>query len=81
MFSIHGVRGEIQTDNKTQYMSREFKVFQKEWKFNHIRSIPYHKRSELAEIAQHGGEYLILKIIQIISEEIQRLGGTQPTLK
>ncbi|GBP14486.1 Uncharacterized protein K02A2.6 [Eumeta japonica] len=53
-FSTHGVPEELQSDNGTQYMSREFRIFQKEWKFNHVTSSPHH----------HQGNGLAEKVVQ-----------------
>ena len=41
-FSVHEIPEELQTDNGTKYISREFKIFQKECKFNHVTSSPHH---------------------------------------
>lgn len=61
-FSVHGVPEELQTDNGTQYMSREFKIFQKEWIFNHVTSSPHHHQGNgLAERAVQTAKNILRK--------------------
>ncbi|CAH2097604.1 unnamed protein product [Euphydryas editha] len=61
-FSVHGVPEELQTDNGTQYMSSEFKNFQKEWKFNHVTSSPHHHQGNgLAERAVQTAKNILRK--------------------
>lgn len=61
-FAVHGVPEELQTDNGTQYMSREFKIFQKEWKFNHVTSSPHHHQGNgLAERAVQVAKNILKK--------------------
>jgi Integrase core domain. len=51
-FSVHAIPEELQTDNGTLYMSTEFKIFKKEWKFSHVTSSPHHHQGNgLAEKA------------------------------
>lgn len=57
-FSVH----ELQTNNGTQYMSREFKTIQKEWKFNHVTSSPHHYQGNgLAEKAVQVAKNILKK--------------------
>lgn len=61
-FSVHGVPEELQSDNGTQYMSREFKIFQKEWGFNHVTSSPHHHQGNgLAEKAVQTAKNILRK--------------------
>ncbi|GBP89151.1 hypothetical protein EVAR_89468_1 [Eumeta japonica] len=51
-FAVHGIPEELQTNNGTQSMSREFNIFQKEWKLNHVTFSPHHHQDNgLAEKA------------------------------
>ncbi|XP_062526842.1 uncharacterized protein K02A2.6 [Bombyx mori] len=51
-FSTHGIPEVLESDNGPQYMSREFKNFQKEWRFTHSTSSPHHPQGNgLAERA------------------------------
>lgn len=61
-FAVHGIPEELQTDNGTQYMSREFKSFQKEWKFNHVTSSPHH----------HQGNGLAEKAVQVAKNILKK---------
>ncbi|CAG4931717.1 unnamed protein product [Colias eurytheme] len=70
-FSTHGIPEELQTDNGTQYMSREFKTFQKEWRFNHVTSSPHHHQGNgLAERAVQTAKN-ILKKCSIDKSDVQ----------
>ena len=44
-FSRHGIPDILMTDNGSQYTSREFTEFTREWEFKHLTSSPYHPRS------------------------------------
>ncbi|XP_026736437.1 uncharacterized protein LOC113499995 [Trichoplusia ni] len=70
-FAVQGIPEELQTDNGTQYMSREFKIFQKEWKFNHVTSSPHHHQGNgLAEKAVQVAKN-ILKKCRIDKSDVQ----------
>ncbi|GBP61465.1 Endogenous retrovirus group K member 8 Pol protein [Eumeta japonica] len=61
-FSTHGVPEELQSHNGIQYMSREFRIFQKEWKFNHVTSSPHHHQGNgLAEKAVQTAKNILRK--------------------
>ncbi|KAL5014582.1 hypothetical protein ScPMuIL_008852 [Solemya velum] len=50
IFSRHGIPKQILSDNGPCYRSQEFKVFSKEWDFQHVTSSPrYPKSNGLAE--------------------------------
>ena len=44
-FSRHGIPDTLVSDNGSQFTSREFTEFSKEWEFKHVTSSPYHPRS------------------------------------
>ena len=44
-FSHHGIPDTLVSDNGSQFTSREFTEFSKEWEFKHVTSSPYHPRS------------------------------------
>ena len=44
-FARHGVPVVVQTDNGTQFTSREFRSFARGWEFKHTVSSPYNSRS------------------------------------
>lgn len=61
-FSAHGIPEVLETDNGTQYMSKEFKDFQKEWRFNHVTSSPHHHQGNgLAEKTVQTAKNLLKK--------------------
>ena len=45
ILSRHGIPHTLMTDNGPQFASAEFKIFAKQWGFNHVTSSPYHARS------------------------------------
>ena len=45
IFATHGTPAMLITDNGTNYVSKEFKEFAREWEFDHILSSPHHKKS------------------------------------
>ena len=44
-FSCHGIPDTLVSDNGSQFTSKEFTEFSKEWEFKHVTSSPYHPRS------------------------------------
>ena len=48
-FVHHGIPKEVISDNSSQYLSREYKCFSKEWEFKHTSSLHYSKSNGLAE--------------------------------
>ena len=52
IFATHGAPAEMITDNGSNYVSREFQEFAREWEFLHVLSSPHHKKSNgRAEVA------------------------------
>ena len=45
MFSRHGISQMVRSDNGPQFISTEFKKFEKEWGFQHITSSPHYPQS------------------------------------
>lgn len=45
IFATHGAPAELISDNGTNYVSKEFQDFAKQWEFLHILSSPHHKKS------------------------------------
>ncbi|UYV69844.1 K02A2.6-like, partial [Cordylochernes scorpioides] len=61
-FAQHGIPKVLETDNGTNYSSREFKQFSQEWSFTHQTSSPLHPRSNgLAERAVQTAKSLLRK--------------------
>ena len=45
IFARHGIPRMVQTDGGSQFTSREFRLFAREWSFQHTISSPYNSRS------------------------------------
>ena len=62
LFLTHSIPEKLLTDNGRQFVSREFELFAKEWKFAHITSSPYYAQSNgLAENAVKQAKQLLEK--------------------
>ena len=62
LFLTHGIPEKMLTDNGRQFVSREFELFAKEWKFAHITSSLYYAQSNgLAENAVKQAKQLVEK--------------------
>ena len=44
-FAWYGIPGQLVSDNGSQFMSRDFLKFAKEWDFEHLTSSPHHNKS------------------------------------
>ena len=63
-FSRHGIPSELVSDNGSQYKSKTFKQFSKQWEFTHTTSSPRYSRSNgLAESAVKTVKTMIKKCI------------------
>ncbi|UYV72607.1 K02A2.6-like, partial [Cordylochernes scorpioides] len=63
-FRVHGIPRLLETDNGPNFMSRDFKDFQKKWLFDHQTSSPlYPKSNGLAERAVQTAKNLIWKCL------------------
>ncbi|CAB4039170.1 Transposon Ty3-G Gag-Pol poly, partial [Paramuricea clavata] len=61
-FAVHGVPELLMTDNGTQFVSEEFKLFAKDWSFKHVTSSPTYPQSNgLAENAVKQAKKLLEK--------------------
>ena len=68
-FSRHGIPTEVVSDNGSQYTSRAFKQFAKEWEFDHTRSSPRYPRSNgLAESSVKTVKTMLKKCIATNSD-------------
>ena len=45
ILATHGAPAEMINDHGTNYLSREFQEFAREWEFRHVPSSPHHKKS------------------------------------
>lgn len=62
LFATHGIPEKLMTDNGTQFTSREFELFTKQWNFTHLTSSPHYPRSNgLAENAVKQAKQLLEK--------------------
>ena len=72
ILATHGAPAEMITDHGTNYLSREFQEFVREWEFRHVPSSPHHKKSNRrAEAASESYEEVINKIKESQSRHLQ----------
>ena len=68
-FSRHGIPSELVSDNGSQYTSRAFKSFSREWEFQHTTSSPRYPRSNgLAESSVKTVKTMIKKCVATKSD-------------
>ena len=68
-FSRHGIPSELVSDNGSQYTSRAFKSFAREWEFQHTTSSPRYPRSNgLAESCVKTVKTMIKKCVATKSD-------------
>ena len=65
IFSVHGIPDKIISDNGSQFSSRNFTIFVKDWTFQQVTASPYHSRSnDKAESAVKIAKNLLKKSLQ-----------------